>query len=879
MIGKTISHYRIVEKLGEGGMGVVYRAEDTTLGRMVALKFLPAELTRDAAAKERFILEARAASALDHPNICTIHEVAEANDGQTFIAMACYEGESLKAKIERGPLKLDEAIDIAVQTAQGLSKAHAQGIVHRDIKPANIVVTKDGLVKIVDFGLAKLAGTKLTKTGSTLGTAQYMSPEQARGALVDARSDIFSLGAVLYEMLTGKHAFPGEYEQSTLYAILNEEPEPVTALRSGVPMELERIVGKSMAKNPDERYQHADEIVADLRRMKTAPAAASSRVAHTGRAAAGRRANRSWPWLVGLFVIAAVAIALFARQRGPSHTAPAADRKMLAVLPFENLGSPEDEYFAAGITEEITSRLAAIKELGVISRTSAVRYAGTSKTIKEIGSELGVGYILEGTVRWAREPDGTSKVRITPQLIRVSDDTHLWTELYDRVIEDIFEIQSEIARSVVKHLGLALLEQGHPAIESRPTDNLEAYQAYLRGEYYAGQPHFVAKHWEDAARNYERAVELDPTFALAYGKLSSAHARLYYYRHDTSEDRRNKAKAAVDKAIELEPHSPKIRLALGYYRLFVERDVPAALEEFDVAARDLPDNAEVLEARGDAFRQNGRWDEAYEAHGKACDLDPRNSALHENFAETCWWSRRYPEAMEQADKAIALAPDQMWPYLIKAFINWSWKGRGALPQARAALEALGPDADPGWVAWTWFNQEAIEGNHEEAIARLSACPDGWIKLKIGAFPAPLLAAQMHELLGEPRRAREEYETAKDLLEREVAAQPADPRYHSSLGVAYAALGRREEAVREGRRAVAMLPMSKDAVYGIPYVIDLAQIYTMLGEQDAAVVELERLLSQPSWISRPYVEMDFRWNRLRENAAFKRLLDGYPSPES
>jgi len=296
MIGRTISHYRIVEKLGEGGMGVVYKAEDTTLGRTVALKFLPPELTRDAAAKERFIQEARAASALDHPNICNIHEVGETEDGQTFIAMACYEGETLKGTIERGPLKLDEATDIAAQVAQGLAKAHGQGIVHRDIKPANIIVTKDGLVKIVDFGLAKLAGTKLTKTGSTLGTAQYMSPEQARGTAVDARSDIFSLGAVLYEMLTGKHAFPGEYEQSTIYAIMNEEPEPVTALRSGVPMEIERIVGKCMAKNPDERYQHADEIIADLRHMKTATAVSSSRGAREIRTGRDRRPVRWWPW-------------------------------------------------------------------------------------------------------------------------------------------------------------------------------------------------------------------------------------------------------------------------------------------------------------------------------------------------------------------------------------------------------------------------------------------------------------------------------------------------------------------------------------------------------------------------------------------------------
>ena len=268
MIGETISHYRIVGKLGEGGMGVVYKAEDTRLGRFVALKFLPPEMTRADDAMERFIMEARAASALDHPNICTIHEIDETNEGRTFIAMACYEGESLKARIARGPIKLDEALEFAGQIAMGLSKAHGEGIVHRDIKPANIFVTKDGLVKILDFGVAKLSGMKLTKTGGTLGTAPYMSPEQARGEDVDRRSDIFSLGAVLYEMIAGRPAFPGEYEQAAIYTIINEDPEPLTSIRSGIPMELERIVTKMLAKRSGERYQGLEEFLVDLRAVK-----------------------------------------------------------------------------------------------------------------------------------------------------------------------------------------------------------------------------------------------------------------------------------------------------------------------------------------------------------------------------------------------------------------------------------------------------------------------------------------------------------------------------------------------------------------------------------------------------------------------------------
>jgi non-specific serine/threonine protein kinase len=874
MIGKTVSHYKILEKLGEGGMGVVYKAEDLKLGRSVALKFVPSSIGDDKTT-QRFIHEARAASALDHPNICAIHEIDETPEGQMFIVMPCYEGESLTAKIERGPLKLDEALEIAIQTASGLSKAHEKGIVHRDIKPGNIFMTSDGLAKIVDFGLAKLATqTKLTKTGTTVGTVMYMSPEQARGEEVDHRSDIWSLGVVLYEMVTGRLPFKGEHEPAVVYSIMNEDPDPATAIRTGVPMELERIIGKCMAKSSDERYQHADEMVADLRHMKTTLAAPSSRRPPQIRAGMARRQIRWRRWALGVGLVAAVALGVLSRYRAPSKVTPVSERKMLAVLPFVNLGLPEDDYFAAGITEEITSRLATIRELGVISRTSAVHYAGTNKTVKQIGSELGVGYILEGTVRWAREPGGTSKVRITPQLIRVSDDTHLWSEPYDRVIQDIFEIQSEIAQNVVEHLGLTLLDKQHSAVETRPTDNLEAYQAYLRGEYYADQPHFVAKHWEQAVESYQRATELDPGFALAYARLSEAHARLYYYRYDTSEDRRSKAKAAANRAVELEPNSPAIHLASGYFHLFVEQDVASAFKEFDIAARYLPDNADVLEAKGDGFRQEGHWEEAIDHYSRACELDPRSASRRENLAETYWWTRRHSDALDAANKAIALAPDQMWPYLDKTFNFWSWKGKGALTDARAALEALGPGQDPGWMVWAWFYQTAFEGNYPEALGYLASFPDEWIRIKIGACPKSLLSAQVHDLLGEPERARSEYENARSLLETEVQTHPDDPRYHSSLGIAYAVLGRKEEAIREGKRAVDLLPMSKDAVYGIPCVIALAHIFTIVGEQDAAVGEIERLLSQPSWMSPAWLEMDFRWNRLRDNPKFKQLLEKY-----
>jgi non-specific serine/threonine protein kinase len=871
MIGQTVSHYRILEQLGEGGMGVVYKAEDTKLKRTVALKFLPPEMTRDKDAKARFVHEARAASALDHPNICTIHEIDETEDGRVFICMACYEGETLREAISKRPLELDRVIDIGMRVAEGLAQAHERGIVHRDLKPGNIFVTKDGQVKVVDFGLAKLAGgTRLTKTGMTAGTVAYMSPEQAEGHEVDRRTDIWSLGVTLYEMVTGQMPFKSDYDEAVAYLILHKPSEPVTALRSGVPLELDRIITKCMEKDPAERYQTADDLVADLRHLQRKMAdRAGTLVAETRL----RRKSRSpWRWygVAGLVIAFAAVVGIISRYRVPPGGLPTDGKKMLVVLPFENLGSPDDAYFAAGITEEITSHLASIKELGVISRKSAVHYANVDKTTRQIGSELGVQYVLEGTIRWARDGEQRNRVRITPELVRVADDTRLWSEAYDRVIEDVFAIQSDIATKVVEELDLTLLEGGGSAAKGKPTNNLEAYHAYLRGSYYTGGPHFTASDWKRAVRSYTHAVELDPGFALAYAKLAEAHARLYYFRVDLSEERRDTAKAAMEKADSLKPELPEVRLAKGYYHLMVERDVDRAFAEFAVAARHLPENAEVLEAKGDGYRQQGKWLEAFEHYERACELSPRNPSPLVEIAITGWLYRRYPLAVEAADKAISIAPERAWPYLAKGLTYWSW--RGASDEARRALEAVPPDHD--WAPWVWYWQVVYEGDYRGALDHLSSIPGEWIRIKIDAKPTALYEAFVHEALGQDELALAAYERARALLEAEVDAYPADPRYHSSLGVAYAALGEKDGAIREGKRAMELLPISKDAVYGIPYANDLVHIYTLLGDDTNALLTIEEVLSRPGSISVPLLEVDPRWNRLRDHPGFQRLLREY-----
>ena len=856
-------------------MGVVYRARDTKLDRDVALKFLPPELTRDPEAKARFIHEARAASALDHPNICTIHAIDETPEGQMFLVMPAYEGIPLNKKIEQAPLPINEAIDIAIQIADGLQSAHEKGIVHRDIKSSNIFITSKGQVKVMDFGLARSAGmTQVTRTGTTVGTVPYMSPEQARGEKVDHRTDIWSLGVIIYEMVTGQMPFRSDYKEAVIYAIIHEEPLPVTGIRSGVPIELERVIQKCLNKIKDERYQTAQDFIADLhhiQRLANAPIRPTSR-ARKGTAI--RHINRWWPLIAGVGISLAIFVLFLLRFNITFDQTPLSERKMLVVLPFENLGSAEDEYFAAGITDEITSRLASVSGIGVISRTSALQYAGTQKTVKQISEELGVDFILEGTVRWARGREGIDRVRITPQLIQVSDDTHLWAESYDRIIDNVFEIQSEIAQMVLQQLGVTILEAELNAIEVRPTKNLEAYQAYLRGRYYAKRPHFNVQDLLHAVQSYQQAIQLDPEFTLAFAELSKAHGKLYYLRYDHSTERQTEAEQAVNRAAELAPSAPETHIALGYYYFWVRRDAERALKEFSIAAKELPDNAEILEARAELVRMQGNMEEAVTYYKRAFGLNPREADPVLELGLTYWWLRKYPQALAACNQAIALAPDQAWPYLGKVFNYWSWKG--SLQESRAALD--GVRADHEWAPWTWYWQEMFEGNYEDAINRLSLTPDDWTRTKMWAMPKSLLAAHALDLLHKPDLARNAYEIAKNQLEEEIKRHPGDARYHSSLGIAYAALGNKEEAIEEGRRATELLPNARDAVYSLGHLHDLAYIYTLVDDYDSALDQLEYQLSIPGYISVPFIRMDPRFSRLQRNSRFQTLLERYTMDE-
>jgi eukaryotic-like serine/threonine-protein kinase len=869
-IGQNISHYEILEKLGEGGMGIIYKAQDLKLKRIVALKFLPSELTRAPEAKARFIREAQAASALQHHNICTIHDIDETADGQLFIVMDCYEGQTLRDKIKANRLKTEEALEIAVQIAEGLNKAHEKEIIHRDIKPANILITNDGVVKILDFGLAKLSGqTIITKEHSTLGTVNYMSPEQVRGENVDQRSDIWSLGLLFYEMVSGHCAFTGDYDQSIMYAIVNEQPEPLSVIVADLPKNLESIIDKTLAKDPNQRYQNTHNLLADLYKIKN----------HSGDNNISAAAQSKRPFFRKKTFILNTIIALLAVTiliAGTYFLIPSAfkktlpERKKLVVLPFENLGKEQDDYFAAGITDEITCRIAAIQGLGVISRTSALQYAKSDKSTSQIAAELGVDYILEGTIRWDRSQDRPDRVRITPQLIRASDDTHLWSDIYDREIKDIFGIQSDIAHSVVTNLGIVLDKTGQETIGFHYTKNLDAYHAFLQGRYYTTRSHFTLSIWQHGIESFTEATQIDSNFALAYAELAKAHARLWYLRQDLSEHRLSLAKEAAERALSLAPDQPDVHLALGYYYLWAYRDKKKAWEHLAIAEKGMSNNVDILKAKAAILEPQGDWQELQNTLERALELSPRDVSIMTDLEFIYWITRKYQKAEEIGNKAIVLGPNEVWPYIYKVFINFSWKGANAT--SRNALMAIPKEHE--WYIYTLFWQDIGEHNYARALDDLKSYGEEWITNKLWAAPCIMYKAYVYDFLGQAQLAIACYDSARIQLEEAVRLYPNDPRYHSSLGIAYAALGFKEQAIREGNRAVELLPLSKDAAYGIAYAQDLAIIYARVGEFEAAINQIEILLKNPSWLSPTWFEVDQRFAPLSDNPAFQQLLRKY-----
>jgi serine/threonine protein kinase len=601
LIGKTISHYKIIEKLGEGGMGVVYKAQDLKLDRFVALKFLPHHFTTSEEVKQRFIQEAKAASSLDHNNICAIYEIDETEDGHLFISMAYYEGETLDKKLKEKPQPINDAIDITIQIAQGLTKAHEKEIVHRDIKPANIILTSDSVVKILDFGLAKLSTqTKLTKEGSTVGTISYMSPEQARGDKVDHRTDIWSMGVILYEMLSGQLPFEGDYDQAVVYSIINDEPQTMTGLRTGVPMELERIISKCLQKNPAKRYQHVDELAVDLLKLQKEPESASTPQKK------GTNTRRTKTVIVSLAILSILILAIagyyFIYERDKSEIADVAVSKWensIAVLPFENISNdPEQEYFCNGMTEQVISNLGRLPNLKVSARQSVMKYKDSDKTIPEIGKELNVAHILESSIR-----KFGNRIRVTAQLIKTDDGFHIWSQDFDKEYHDLFDIQDDISEKIATNLFSTLSPQKVKDIKMIRPSNTETYEYYIKGRYFHVKFTTYSKmeDFSTAEKMLRAAIKLDPKFAISYAELADLYNTYYNYFELIHRTKEGKDKymqlqeAYLDTAMQLDSNSPEV----FYTKCWIHH----ARGEID----------DAIESAKKAYKINRNFDRAYYA--------------------------------------------------------------------------------------------------------------------------------------------------------------------------------------------------------------------------------------------------------------------------
>jgi serine/threonine protein kinase/Tfp pilus assembly protein PilF len=657
MIGETILHYRILEKLGEGGMGVVYLAEDLNLERKVAIKFLPRHIAGDSEERERFKIEAKAAASLSHSNIATIYAIEETDD-EMFISMEYIKGAELKDKIKKERLQIDEIISIAVQVAEGLEAAHKKGIVHRDIKSQNIMISDEGKVKIMDFGLAKVLGeTQITKIGTMLGTAAYISPEQAMGHEVDQRTDIWSFGVVLYEMLTGRLPFKGDYEQAIIYSILHEEPVHPDQVRGDIPKELELIALKSMLKDPLQRYQDMSEILIELKNpdIPSSPGkkVLELRVKEDRIGKLPKHINKKLIRRISIAFIMIFLIAAFFIWKYFGVTAKKEFNNRIAVLPLINISQDStDNYFADGMTEELISQLAKISGLNVIARTSVMKYKNSGKNTAEIGEELDVGTILEGSVRTAFE-----KARISVQLIDVETQENIWAQDYDREIQDIFKIQNDIALSIANELKIQLLTAEKQQLGKKGTENSNAYKSYLLGKYQLNQrtPESVY----NGIEFFNKAIEYDPDFALAYVGLTDCYTLIVgaAYGYLPRQDAITKANDAINKALELDPTSPEAYNSLAYLKFRLEWDWKGAEKYFKKAIDLQPGYASAYERYALFLGCLGRTDEAIKSMEKAYKLDPLSPSVSTGVGRMYHFAGYYDKAIKQYEKTLEMSPD------------------------------------------------------------------------------------------------------------------------------------------------------------------------------------------------------------------------------
>jgi serine/threonine-protein kinase len=869
--------YALERELGRGGMATVWLAQDLRHDRPVALKVLHPHLA-ETLGPERFQREIKLAARLQHPHVLTVLDSGDAA-GRLWFTMPYVEGESLRDRLRRErQLPVDDGLRIAREAAQALQYAHDRGVVHRDIKPENLLLTRDGNTLVADFGIARALGApgedRLTETGLAIGTPAYMSPEQAAGDKgLDARTDVYSLAAVLYEMLAGEAPFTGATTQALIVKRLTEPPPSVRSVRSNVPEPTDAAIRKALAPVPADRFASVAEFAGELaaagryggtavRESTPSPVTEPTRVTMPRTAVPPFR--RFAVILVLGFVLGLGVLFGWLHRRGPEPGA--AGVKTLAVLPFENLGRPDDEYFADGVTDAVRGKLTSLAGLQVTASNSSAEYKRTTKSPQQIAHDLGVDYLLVGKVRWEKSPDGTSRVQVSPELIQASSGAARWQQPFDATITDVFQVQADIAGKVAQALDVALGTTERQALTRKPTADLGAYDAFLKGEEISDRLRAdEASRLRDAITYYEQAVALDSGFVGAWAQLSRAHS-LLYYRGSTSDA--PASLGAAQRAMALAPNAVETHLAMGDYYNYVALDFRKSVEQYTTGLELAPTNADLVISLARSEQSLGRPDSALARFRQSVALDPRSPLALRRLGRALLWLRRYPEAREGTERGLALAPNDLSFLQIAVMVEL---GQGHLDAARALLSAshaVEPTTLVAYFANYWDLNWALTPAQQDLLLRLTPRP-----FDDNRGPWGIALASTYALRGDQARARAYADSARQAFEAALVNAPNDAQTHAVLGVALAYMGRKDEAIREGQRSLELLSITRDAYGGPYYRLQLVRIYAIIGETDKAVDQLEPLLRMPFYVSPGWLRVDPSFDPLRKNPRFQRLVEG------